>query len=101
MNPAFMRVLDDTQSFLRYTFGTDNNMTLAISGTGHAGMEAGVANIVERGDKVIVGTNGIWGERMVDLMQRFGAEVVRCALCPVTGPIGTAAIQNGRQRMRH
>lgn len=78
MNPNFMKILDDTQAFLRYTFGTQNNMTVAISGTGHAGMEAGVANIVERGDKVIVGTNGIWGERMADLMGRFGASVVRC-----------------------
>lgn len=77
MNPAFMRILDDTQDFLKYTFGTENNLTLAISGTGHGGMEAGVANIVERGDTVIVGTNGIWGERMADLADRFGATVVR------------------------
>lgn len=77
MNPNFLSIMDDTAAFLRFAFQTENNLTLSISGTGHAGMEAGVANIVERGETVIVGTNGIWGERMVDLMGRFGATVVR------------------------
>jgi hypothetical protein len=50
-------------------------MTLAISGTGHAGMEAAVANAVEPGDIMIVGVNGLWGERVGDLAARYGADV--------------------------
>jgi len=54
---------------------TTNNMTLAISGTGHAGMEAAVANAVEPGDIMLVGVNGLWGERVGDLASRYGADV--------------------------
>ena len=42
-----------------------------VSGTGHAGMEAAIANLVEPGDKVVVGTAGIWGSRVADLSQRY------------------------------
>jgi alanine-glyoxylate transaminase/serine-glyoxylate transaminase/serine-pyruvate transaminase len=50
-------------------------MTLAISGTGHAGMEAAVANVIEAGDIMLVGVNGLWGERVGDLAERYGADV--------------------------
>ncbi len=43
-----------------------------VSGTGHAGMEAAVANLLEPGEKIIVGVNGIWGERVSDLAERYG-----------------------------
>ena len=45
---------------------------MAVSGTGHAGMEAAIANVVEPGDQILVGVNGIWGERVADLVERYG-----------------------------
>jgi alanine-glyoxylate transaminase/serine-glyoxylate transaminase/serine-pyruvate transaminase len=50
-------------------------MTIAVSGTGHAGMEAAVANVIEPGDIMLVGVNGLWGERVGDLASRYGADV--------------------------
>jgi alanine-glyoxylate transaminase / serine-glyoxylate transaminase / serine-pyruvate transaminase len=56
----------------RYMFQTSSPYTLMVSGTGHAGMEAAVANLLEPGEKIIVGVNGIWGERVADLAERYG-----------------------------
>jgi alanine-glyoxylate transaminase/serine-glyoxylate transaminase/serine-pyruvate transaminase len=52
-------------------FQTKSPYTLMISGTGHAGMEAAIANLLEPGEKIIVGVNGIWGERVSDLAERY------------------------------
>ena len=56
MHPEFLKIMDDTQAWLRYAFQTSNNLTLAVSGTGHAGMEAAVANIVEPGALYLLAT---------------------------------------------
>lgn len=56
-------------------FQTESPYTLMISGTGHAGMEAAVANLLEPGEKIIVGVNGIWGERVADLAERYRGEM--------------------------
>lgn len=64
--------MDEIQGGLKYLFQTDLGNTLLISGTGHAGMEAAIANCIEPGEKIIVGNNGIWGMRVVDLAQRYG-----------------------------
>jgi alanine-glyoxylate transaminase / serine-glyoxylate transaminase / serine-pyruvate transaminase len=77
VDPEFLAVLDETCSWLRDTFRTNNALTLPISGTGSAGMEACFVNLVEPGDVVIVGVNGVFGGRMCDVAQRCGAEVVR------------------------
>jgi alanine-glyoxylate transaminase/serine-glyoxylate transaminase/serine-pyruvate transaminase len=77
LDPEFLDVLDETAERLRAAFRTRNEMTLPISGTGSAGMEACFANLVEPGDTVIVGVNGVFGERMCDVAGRCGAEVVR------------------------
>ena len=53
---------------------TDSKYTLMVSGTGHAGMEACIANLVEPGDKVVVGNAGIWGERVAEMSRRFRGE---------------------------
>lgn len=68
--------MDEIQQGLRYLFQTKSPYTLAVSGTGHAGMEACIANLVEPGETVIVGNKGIWGERVCDMADRFGANVV-------------------------
>src|SRR5206468_6927634 len=75
--PEFLDVLDETSARLRAAFRTANRLTLPISGTGSAGMEACVVNLVEPGDTVIVGVNGVFGERMCEVARRSGAEVVR------------------------
>jgi alanine-glyoxylate transaminase / serine-glyoxylate transaminase / serine-pyruvate transaminase len=77
LDPEFLALLDETCGWLRDAFGTTNALTLPISGTGSAGMEACFVNLVEPGDTVIVGVNGVFGGRMCDVAARCGAEVVR------------------------
>ena len=76
LDPVFIQLLDDTQRPLRTVFRTENDMTMAASGTGTAGMEAAIYNIVEPGDTVVVCQNGFFGTRMADMARRCGAEVV-------------------------
>src|SRR5947209_16402294 len=77
LDPDFVTILDETCERLRTVFGTRNPMTLPVSGTGSAGMEAAFVNTVGPGDVVVVGVNGLFGERMCDVASRCGAEVVR------------------------
>src|SRR5213082_3605690 len=77
LDPDFLVVLDETCDRLRRVFRTDNALTLPISGTGSAGMEAAFVNVVGPGDVVVVGVNGLFGERMCDVASRCGADVVR------------------------
>ncbi|MGI8664172.1 MAG: pyridoxal-phosphate-dependent aminotransferase family protein [Acidimicrobiales bacterium] len=77
LDPVFLGLLDATCDRLRSVFKTDNALTLPISGTGSAGMEASFVNVVGSGDVVVVGVNGVFGERMCDVASRCGAEVVR------------------------
>jgi alanine-glyoxylate transaminase/serine-glyoxylate transaminase/serine-pyruvate transaminase len=77
LDPEYLRVMDDTQHLLRQVFRTDNELTLAMPGTGSAGMEACIANLVEPGDEVIVGVAGYFGGRMADMAERHGATVHR------------------------
>src|SRR2546427_8715579 len=77
LDPEFLALLDETCDRLRQVFRTDNPLTLPLSGTGSAGMEAAFVNIVGAGDVVVVGVNGLFGERMCDVATRCGAEGVR------------------------
>jgi alanine-glyoxylate transaminase / serine-glyoxylate transaminase / serine-pyruvate transaminase len=77
LDPEFLALLDDTCTRLRQVFGTANALTLPLSGTGSAGMEAAFVNWVRPGDVVVVGVNGLFGERMVEVASRCGADVVR------------------------
>jgi alanine-glyoxylate transaminase/serine-glyoxylate transaminase/serine-pyruvate transaminase len=77
LDPEFLSILDETCDGLRAVFRTANSLTLPISGTGSAGMEAAFVNLVEPGDPVVIGVNGLFGERMCDVAGRCGAEVVR------------------------
>ena len=79
LDPAFLHILDETCDRLRTVFGTANARTLPLSGTGSAGMEAAFVNLVGPGDTVVVAVNGLFGERMVDVAGRCGAEVVASA----------------------
>lgn len=77
LDPEFLDLLDEVCDRLRLVFRTGNPTTLPISGTGSAGMEAAFVNLVTPGDVVVVGVNGVFGERMCDVAARCGAEVVR------------------------
>jgi len=77
LHGEFVKIMGEVQEQLRYAFQTQSRYVLAVSGTGHAAMEAAVANFVEPGDVVLVGVNGIWGERMSDLVERYMGVVVR------------------------
>ena len=77
LDPAFIEVMDETQSLLRYAFGTANEWTIPVSGTGSAAMEAAIANLTEPGDVFLAPTNGYFGDRMAEMARRAGGEVVR------------------------
>jgi alanine-glyoxylate transaminase/serine-glyoxylate transaminase/serine-pyruvate transaminase len=75
LDPAFLALMDEIQSLLRYVWQTDNPLTIAVSGTGTAAMEATIANAVEPGDVVLIGVAGYFGNRLVDMAGRYGADV--------------------------
>jgi alanine-glyoxylate transaminase/serine-glyoxylate transaminase/serine-pyruvate transaminase len=77
LDPYYLQVMDELQSMLREVFRTKNRMTMAISGTGSAGQEATVANLVEPGDRVLVCINGVFGNRLADMAERAGGEVTK------------------------
>jgi alanine-glyoxylate transaminase/serine-glyoxylate transaminase/serine-pyruvate transaminase len=77
LDPEFLVIMDETKELLRYVFQTENDLTLPISGTGSAGMEASLCNIIEPGDRVVVVVKGVFGERMCDVAGRCGAQVKR------------------------
>jgi alanine-glyoxylate transaminase/serine-glyoxylate transaminase/serine-pyruvate transaminase len=102
LDPAFLQVMDETQEMLRFLFQTQNRFTIPVSGTGSAGMETCFVNLLEPGDRVVIGVNGVFGSRMADNARRLGAEVV-----PVEAlwgePIGSEAVkktlENGKKKM--
>ena len=76
LDHQFLELLDDTNARLRTLFCTSNQLTFPVSGTGSAGMEAGFVNLVHPGDVVVVGVNGVFGKRMVEVAERKGAQVI-------------------------
>lgn len=77
LDPYYLQTMDALQRMLRGLMRTKNPMTMAISGTGSAGMETAVVNVVEPGDAAIIGVNGVFGGRMVDVATRAGAVVTK------------------------
>ena len=77
LDPAFLRVMDDVQELLRFVFQTENELTIPVSGTGSAGMEAALSNFIEPGDQVLIAVNGYFSERMVEMAGRYGAQIDR------------------------
>lgn len=76
LDPEFLVLMDEIQEMLRAVFQTSNRMTFAIPGTGSAGMEAAMVNLVEPGDRVVVGVAGVFGQRLAEQARRNGAAVV-------------------------
>ena len=77
LDPYYLQLMDELQKMLRALFRTENRMTFAVSGTGSAGMEATVVNLIEPGDSMIVCVNGVFGGRMVSVASRAGAKVTK------------------------
>src|SRR5437764_8105928 len=75
LDPQFLQVMNETQGMLRQVYRTANRLTFPISATGMAGMETCLVNLIEPGDRVIVCTKGYFGQRMVEVAGRAGAQV--------------------------
>src|SRR3972149_9400123 len=72
LDPAFLEVMDETMDLLRKASRTANSLTIPTSGTGSAGMEAGVMNLLEPGDRIVVAVAGYFGERIAEMSRRGG-----------------------------
>ena len=77
LDPEFLSLLDEVCDRLRDLFGTANALTIPISGTGSAGMETCIVNVLGPGDTAVIGVNGVFGARMCEVASRTGADVVR------------------------
>src|SRR5437867_7847389 len=77
LDPVFVKMMEELKTMLREVFLTKNEITFPVSGTGSAGMEFCLVNLIEPGDDVIIGVNGVFGTRMVDVAERCGAKVTK------------------------
>ncbi|HYK91878.1 MAG TPA: alanine--glyoxylate aminotransferase family protein [Acidobacteriota bacterium] len=77
LDPVYLECMNEIQKQLRTVFETENRVTFSVSGTGGAGMEACISNLVEQGDEVIVCVNGFFGQRAAELVERWGGKVRR------------------------
>ena len=75
LDPEFLVVMDEIRDMQRAVMGTQNELTMPMSGTGSAGMETCLVNLIQQGDKVLVGVNGVFGTRMAEVARRAGAQV--------------------------
>ena len=99
LDPAFLALLDEAQARLRTLFGTANALTLPLSATGSGGMEACLANLLERGDRAVIGVAGVFGERMCEVARRIGAQVERVETEPGTA-LAAEAMADAIARVR-
>lgn len=72
LDPAFLKIMDESMVMLRQVFQTQNRLAIPMSGTGSAGMETCFVNFIKPGDCVLIGVNGVFGTRMVDVAERCG-----------------------------
>ncbi len=92
LDPAFIRIMDECQEMMRQLFRTSNDVTLATPGTGTSGMEATVMNLLQPGDRAIIGVCGYFGDRIAQMAARTGAEV-SIVTAPWGSPIPPEAIE--------
>ena len=76
LDEAYIELMSDVQKLLRYTWQCNNRVTLPMSGTGSAAMEASIANFIEPGEKILIATKGYFGNRLVDMASRYNANVI-------------------------
>ena len=92
MDPQFIQIMDGLKTMLRTLFRTDNELTLAMPGTGSAGMETCFVNLLSPGDEAVVCVNGVFGNRMSDIVERCGATLTRVD-APWGRPVDPAAVK--------
>ena len=97
LDPKFLEIMNEVQAQLRAVFRTQNPFTIAVSGTGSAGMEAALVNLIEPGDAVIVVVAGVFGSRMTDIVGRAGGRLVKLEV-PWGETIDLARIEEALQR---
>jgi alanine-glyoxylate transaminase/serine-glyoxylate transaminase/serine-pyruvate transaminase len=76
-DPCMSEITGEIQRLLNLAFGTENRATFPISGTGSAGMEAALINLIEPGDRILIGYNGFFGDRMVQIVERCGGTPIK------------------------
>ncbi|NWR32615.1 SPYA protein, partial [Tachuris rubrigastra] len=94
MHPEVLQVMDEIKAGIQYAFQTQNQLTLAISGSGHCAMEAALFNLLECGDTILVAINGIWGQRAADIARRLGMLGTARWMAGLRGPGLRAECQN-------
>ncbi len=77
LDPAFLEIMNRTRDLLRFVFQTENELTLPIAGTGSAGMEAALCNLLEEGDEILIAVNGYFGDRLSEMAVRCRARLRR------------------------
>lgn len=92
LDPQFIEIMDRIMSMLRRVFRTENALTFPVSATGSAGMETCFVNLLEPGDQALVCVNGVFGNRMADIVERCGADLVRVD-APWGEPIDPAQVE--------
>jgi alanine-glyoxylate transaminase / serine-glyoxylate transaminase / serine-pyruvate transaminase len=99
LDPLFVKMMEEIKTMLRAVFLTKNEMTFPVSGTGSAGMEFCLVNLIEPGDEAVIGVNGVFGNRMVDVAERCGAKVtkVEAPWGRIIDPAQIAAALKGRR----
>ncbi|MFQ5860997.1 MAG: pyridoxal-phosphate-dependent aminotransferase family protein [Dehalococcoidia bacterium] len=97
LDPDFLGIMEDVREMLRQVFQTHNHLTLPISGTGTAGMEAAVCNVLEPGDTFVVAINGYFGERLAEIGVRHGAQV-HLVSTPWGKPVDPAVLEDELKR---
>ena len=75
LDEAYIELMSEVQKLLRYTWQCNNRITLPMSGTGSAAMEASIANFIEPGEKILIAKKGYFGDRLVDMASRYKADV--------------------------
>jgi alanine-glyoxylate transaminase/serine-glyoxylate transaminase/serine-pyruvate transaminase len=99
LDPEFIQMMNEIQELLRKVFQTSNRLTLPLSGTGSAGMEAAVANSVEEGDSVLVGVNGVFGQRIAEMVRRNGGTCTEVSV-PFGEPLNPEALAAAAEKCK-
>lgn len=99
LDPEFIQIMNEIQELLRKVFQTSNPLTLPLSGTGSAGMEAAVANSVDEGDSVLVGVNGVFGQRIAEMVRRNGGNCTEVSV-PFGEPLSPEAMAEAAEKCK-
>ncbi len=96
LDPQFLEVMDDIKLMLQQALQTKNHLTFAVSAPGSAGMETCLVNLLEPGDEALICVNGVFGNRMSDIVERCGAKLIRVD-APWGAPIDPAQVEQALQ----